>query len=83
MFQDLLDGMKLEVLQHTPRSADLSPCDFHVCWSKSNKKSLKGRRFNSNAVVEFAKTGKNFTNRKSIEYLVHKTHGLMLMEIFF
>ena len=50
--QDLLGRTKWEVLQHPSYSPDLSTCDYHVFVPL--KKSLKGRRFKSDAEVEFA-----------------------------
>lgn len=52
LVQDLLGLMHWEVLQRPPYTPDLSPCDLHVY--DPLKESLKGRRFNSDAEVEFA-----------------------------
>lgn len=81
--------MKCEVLERSPCSHNLSPCDFHV-FGPLNK-SLKRQWYNSDAQVEivvnllylmFPQTAeKPFSSRVSINFLNSGTRTLMLMEI--
>jgi histone-lysine N-methyltransferase SETMAR len=47
--RDTLRRFDWGVLDHLPYSPDLSPCDYHVIGPL--KKTLKGRRFNSDEAV--------------------------------